>query len=62
MLSAPRKSGTKGKMVMDLLEDFSLGNPSRVMFDHKDLDKRIGFLLHLATTYDWMKPFLRGFT
>ena len=47
-------------MVTDLLEGFSLGNPGLVTFDHKDSEKKRGFLVHLATTYDWMKPFFKG--
>ena len=51
----------KGKdIVKTLLDVFEEKDNKDILFDHKYMKKGCGFLVHLATTYDWMKPFFKG--
>ena len=47
-------------MIGELLEAFDSPN-SRPLLNLKDLEHKVGFLVHLAMAYPLMFPFLRGF-
>ena len=60
-MTVSQKKWDKIKFILKSIRDLFKDSADRPEIDRKDLERKVGFLVHAAMAYPLMFPFLKGF-